>query len=354
MATLEGIKIGNETYDFPKTDAYVKMESDSKYATKTEMSQKQDALTAGDNITIQNGVISASGGGVGDLPITKEVTQEDREEFVCSSDDNSEDYAKIGNYGIKSKAYLDLDGNPIKTAADSLKGKKWVVVGDSFTEGATNHYFDSSYFSKGKAKTYPYYIANRTEINVVSFFGGGRTLAYPSDGSFTNSICCPTSAFYYQNIPADADYITIYLGINDTHHAGIGDDGEDMSGYIYLGTADSTATNTYYGAWNTILTWLRANRPFAHIGIIVTNGATQEYRQASIDMAKKYGYPYLDLNGDEKTPCMIRSVNTNIASAVRLQINKLQAVDYAGGNLHPNDSAHEYESYFIENFLRTI
>ena len=35
------------------------------YATKTELAAKQDTLTAGDNITIENGVISASGGGSG-------------------------------------------------------------------------------------------------------------------------------------------------------------------------------------------------------------------------------------------------------------------------------------------------
>ena len=76
-------------------------------------------------------------------------------------------------------------------------------------------------------------------------------------------------------------------------------------------------------------------------------------------IAKKYGVPYIDLNGDERTPVMIRSQNTDIASAIRSAVTQKQAVDYDGTetgsvNLHPNYKAHEYESTFIEAFLRSI
>lgn len=40
----------------------------STYATKTEVAKKQDTLTAGDNITIKNNVISATGGSVVTTP----------------------------------------------------------------------------------------------------------------------------------------------------------------------------------------------------------------------------------------------------------------------------------------------
>ena len=152
------------------------------------------------------------------------------------------------------------------------------------------------------------------------------------------------------------------LGINDNHHASAssGTDGEDTTGVIPIGTITDDTTATYYGAWNVVLTWLITNRPFAHIGIFVSNGCdAPTYREAQIAIAKKYGVPYIDLNGDERTPVMIRSQNTDIASAIRSAVTQKQAVDYDGTetgsvNLHPNYKAHEYESTFIEAFLRSI
>ena len=223
------------------------------------------------------------------------------------------------------------------------------MLGDSFTNGATNTKISSGKYA-GLRYIYPYLIGNRNEMNIVKFFEGGRTLAYPSSEDFTNSICNPSADWYYQNIPVDTDYITIYLGINDSHHEnGVGGDGEDPTGIIPLGTISDNTTATYYGAWNVVLTWLIENRPFAHIGIIVSNGCDREaYRTAQLDIAKKYGVPYIDLNGDSRTPVMIRSQNPDIASAVKTAVNIKQRV--ASDNTHPNDNAHEYESYFIENF----
>lgn len=70
-------------------------------------------------------------------------------------------------------------------------------------------------------------------------------------------------------------------------------------------------------------------------------------------MALKYGIPYIDLNGDRFTPVMIRSRNPEIAEEVKKAVMLKQAVDYPH-NTHPNDDAHAYESYFIEDFLRRI
>ena len=236
-----------------------------------------------------------------------------------------------------------------------LYGKKWAVCGDSFTAGSESGTITDGLYA-GKPKVYPYFIGNRNLMDIRQFFASGKTLAFPATpGDFTNSLTCSTSAMYYQNIPADIDYITIYLGINDEHHYTGSGDGESSEGYISLGTIDDNTTETYYGAWNVVLTWLRTNRPFAHIGIIITNGLSiSDWYQAQINIAKKYGIPYLDLNGDQRTPAMIRSMNPDIASAIKTLINQKQAVNYSGGNLHPNDDAHKYESTFIEEFLRSI
>lgn len=239
-------------------------------------------------------------------------------------------------------------------ADNVLYKKKWAVCGDSFTNGATNNTLDDGRYA-GMKIVYPYIIGNRNNMEIVKFFGGGETLAYPEDGSFSNSLTAPGVSINYKNIPADVDYITIYLGINDgNHNSGSSPDGESTQGYIGLGTIDDNTTATYYGAWNVVLSWLIENRPFAHIGIIVSNGlVSEEWRTAQLEIAKKYGIPYIDLNGDNRTPVMIRSQNPDIAAAVKTIVNKKQAVDYPS-NTHPNDEAHEYESTFIEEFLRSI
>lgn len=241
------------------------------------------------------------------------------------------------------------------TSSDILTHKKWAVCGDSFTEWTTEVFSDGEF--TGKYKTYPYLIAERTGIKVEKFFASGRTMAYPSDGTFANSLTNPNASFYYQNIPSDADYITIYLGINDLNHAsgsGTTPDGEDATGIITLGTINDTDTSTYYGAYNTVLAWLRENRPFAHIGIIVTNGTElEDWTNAQIKLAEKWGYPYINLNGDERTPAMIRTSNPNMSNELKTLLKQKQASVYPS-NTHPNAQAHEYESQFIEAWLRTL
>ena len=61
-------------------------------ATKEEVTEKQDLIPQ----------------------VSQEETTDNEEEAVFSSDDENEVYAKVGSYGIKTKAILDLDGNPIQ------------------------------------------------------------------------------------------------------------------------------------------------------------------------------------------------------------------------------------------------
>ena len=46
-------------------------------------------------------------------------------------------------------------------------------------------------------------------------------------------------------------------------------------------------------------------------------------------------------------------MNTDIAEEVKQAVKIKQAADYPT-NTHPNDRAHEFESWFIEDFLRRI
>ena len=260
---------------------------------------------------------------------------------------DGENTISISNGTVSATYYKSVEQTVIADSGNILYGKKWAVCGDSFSNGVlTTTIGEGKYYDK--KVTYPWLIGNRNNMEILKFFEGGRTLGFPAvPGTFTNSLTYPSGAYYYQNIPADVDYITIYLGINDCHHA-TGDE------QIPLGTVDDTTTATYLGAYNVVLLWLIENRPNAHIGMIITNGTENnpEYRQGQIAIAQKYGVPYIDMNGDSRTPTMHRTCNPNIASSVKQILIDKWAV--SSSNPHPNDAAHRYESTFIEAFLRSI
>jgi hypothetical protein len=236
-----------------------------------------------------------------------------------------------------------------------LCGKKWAACGDSFTNGdfkgapEGEPLFTDGPFA-GKRRTYDYLIAERNGMRLQHLAVGGMTLATPEkEEGFTN--CFSLDA--YRQIDPDVDYITLYFGINDSHHAGVGKDGEVTNGYIPVGTIDDETKDTFYGAWNVVMKYLIEHYPFAHIGIIVSNGCgIPVYPEAEIAIAKKYGVPYINLNGDERTPAMIRAVNPNLDPEIVKVRDKAMRVTEK--NRHPNPKAHAYEADFIESWLRGI
>lgn len=235
---------------------------------------------------------------------------------------------------------VDMAKTRLGISKDILFGKKWAVAGDSFTAGdftgTTAPTIPSGQYA-GKNAVYPYLIATRCNIDIQDLSKNGRTLALPSgEGSSYNSFIN-----HYQSVAADADYLTIYFGINDSHQS------------IPIGTISDAVTSSFYGAWNTVLSWLIENRPNLHIGIIVSNGCdSDDYRTATIAIAQKYGLPYIDMNGDKQTPCMLRSTNASIDSAVRNQ--RTDNWKISNDNGHPNADCHAFEATFIENFLRSL
>ena len=237
---------------------------------------------------------------------------------------------------------------------DPLRGRKWAVCGDSFTagsfSGSSAPVIESGRY-QGHVATYPWLIASRANMEIQDLALGGRTLATPADGSFSNCF----SDGIYRTIAEDADIVTLYFGINDSHHRprASGSDGEDVSGIIELGTIDDADASTFYGAWNVVVPWILENRPDAHLGIIASNGCeTDDYRLATIAIARKWGVPCLDLNGDERTPMMLRSTNPDISSEAKdIALAKWRVGE---SNQHPNAAAHAFESTVIEHFLRTL
>lgn len=285
---------------------------------------------------------------------------------MVEQSDTASDYSDYGLALRNEVVFNNSQINKIKslTSEDVLYNKKWAVIGDSFTAGDFTGYTDKNGLSgtdspvlydreNAMYKTYPWWIMKRNNMTLQKFYRGGKTLATPADGVFTNSI---TYKDAYKKIDADVDYITIYLGINDSHHRpnSTGSDGEDTTGVIPLGTATDTTINTFYGAWNVMLKDLITLYPYAHIGILVSNGCeTGDYANATIEMAKKWGIPYLNLDGGYDVPLLhrtqTRSETCDEAKNIRLSQFRVSTT-----NGHPNIKAHEYESTFIENFLRSL
>ena len=217
-----------------------------------------------------------------------------------------------------------------------FKGKKLVTAGDSYT--AANWAWSEDYAQYDK-KNFGYYIAQRNGMAFVNAGISGSTMAIPTNGEGHN----PFVVDRYTAIPADTDYLTLWFGINDAANCTLGSitDGDD----------GTPVNNTFYGAWNTVLKYYLTNRPWMKVLIIVTVGATAEFRQAVRDVAEKWGYPYLDWVKDKSLPAFFdRDGMCDEAKALRRN-----AYGYNGPNEgHPNPQWYQYESTIIEAKLRSI
>lgn len=239
------------------------------------------------------------------------------------------------NVPMSQKAVSDAIGN---AGGNFLYNKVWYALGDSFTHGdftgASDYTFTDAPY-QGENKVYPFYIGRRCGMIIHNLAVNGMTLADYTGG--VNVLSNGT----YQNVAADADYITIKIGINDGHNN------------IPIGSINDAVNTTFYGAWNVVMSWLIANRPLARIGIIVSNGLTDaSYATATIAIAKKYGVPYLNEWDGEQVPVLCRSGRTDVDATIITDRTNTYRVSVS--NNHPNTYAHERESDFVETWLKTL
>jgi hypothetical protein len=221
-----------------------------------------------------------------------------------------------------------------------LAGKKWCACGDSFTHGCFDGMKEEDTLIKtgryaGKLDVYPYIIGNRNEMEIVMNAYNGASLAECGrtyDQTFIRG--------HYKEIPTDCDYITLCFGINDWHQN------------VPLGTMASEDPMTFCGAWNILMRYLLQTHPFAHIGMLVTNGTVHAYTDVERKMAVKWGIPYLDMEDGIAVPLMHRA--ERIGTCQEAKDLRMKNFIVSDENRHPNPKAHEYESTFIENFLRTL
>lgn len=221
-------------------------------------------------------------------------------------------------------------------AQNILSGKKYVACGDSFTvnNGQNDHFTDEPY--SGELKMYPYFVGRLFGMNVSVLGAGGMKMGH-IDGS-TNDF----STSLYQSIPNDADYITLKFGINDDNYN------------TPIGTINDNTNETYYGAWNVVMSYIIANHPTAKIGIIISNGIDygSGYGEATIAIAKKYGVPYLNEYNGEQVPLLIRSARQDVDASI-IQIRN-ETFRVSSENTHPNSICQEYEAKFLGEWLKTL
>lgn len=218
-----------------------------------------------------------------------------------------------------------------------LAGKKLVTSGDSYTS--------ATFSGSDNGKNYGYYIAERNAMSFVNDGISGSIMAldktYVADKESVDiGTRSPFSYQRYMQVPEDTDYLIIWFGINDANHTN-------------LGTIDDTTNETFYGAWNVVLRYYLENRPFMKILIVVTTGSTEAYRNAVRQVAKKWGYPVLDWEGDPEVPCFFGR-ESDIGLSPEARDLRRDAFGYNDYNAHPSPAFHEYESTIIENFLRSL
>ncbi len=232
-----------------------------------------------------------------------------------------------------------------------LYGKKYVAVGDSFTEGDFSGWTDENGLSgtsspviydssKKMYKTYPWWIATRNNMTLINEGKCGGVMPLSKQyiaGEQSITYRNPYSNGRYLSVPEDADYLTIWFGINDSSNTN-------------LGTVEDTTNETFYGAYNVVLEWLLVNRPALKIGLIVTTGATAAYRQAVRDIGKRWGIPVLDMMGED-APTLFGKEEGLCDTAAQIYRDKFFVTETNG---HPNILAHENMSTYIEAFLRRL
>ena len=255
------------------------------------------------------------------------------------------------SYAIKADFIGNVCLGVEENSYNELYGKKWCCCGDSFSVAGYNSsdgipqdvyvYQDGPY--KGKQKVYGTMIALRNSMNFVNIANGGMTMCN-IDGTRTNSF---TYNDYYKKIPLDSDYVTIKFGINDGNFNSP------------IGTIDDEVVTTFYGAWNVVLKWIRNNLPFTKVGIIVSGGlgktqSSDNLAEATRNVAQKWGIPILDEINDKTIPLLHRTNRPGISSDVYDLLIEKFSVNTATGNTHPNVKAHEFESTFVEAFIRKL
>ena len=242
----------------------------------------------------------------------------------------------------------------IENAENILYKKKLVVCGDSFTAGSFTGFADENgrtmeespviYDAKRQLyKTYAWWIAERNQMELINEAKCGSTIALTKEHlADPQNVAIddrqPFSLERYKKIPHDADYLLIQFGLNDRFNC-------------HLGTIDDKTNETFYGAFNVVLEYFLENMPYAKIGTVISNGyLDHDFRNAIVEVSRKWGIPYLDLMEDGTVPATLKKPGM-CERAIALRHKAFWVSEQNG---HPNVKAHAFISSVYEAFLRRI
>ena len=209
-----------------------------------------------------------------------------------------------------------------------LTNKKLCVIGDSFSAGAGVTPQDA----------YPYLIAQENRMTLDNLSVGGACAHYATD---RQSMVNPTSSLYYRNVPEDADYLIIAMGLNETSTP--------------LGDSASSDNTTIWGAYNEALPWLIENRPNTKI-LIMANDSwfTYNLKECLREISEFWGVGFLDLKG-VGIPLLIGgkySQETTVSSTARTLRNNQYQISETDS--HPNVQGHLARYSIIQSKLMEL
>ena len=142
----------------------------------------------------------------------------------------------------------------------------------------------------------------------------------------------------YTAMDNNADIISVFGGVNDA----------GGSTPTTMGDMSSTETNTFYGAYKTLIEGLINKYPNKIICAFTPLKAADEARQqeslklivkAEKEICAEYGIPILDLNSMSG---LCPSITSNLNSY------------YNTDKLHPKEAGHEHISKIIQSFLESL
>ena len=246
-----------------------------------EVSSSSEAIDLGRSSSVEMSSSSVESSSSGKLVVSSSISESVKSSSSAELSSSAESSSSSELVKSSSSAESSSSELPVvSSSSKSLEGVVWYVVGDSFSSGDFEGLDPKPTIKEGKyagkSPVYSYLIGNRTGCDVRNIAVGGTTICYYDTYGFTK----PENGIMYRTDFSDADIITIYYGINDSHN------------YIPIGDIDDMDPTTFYGAFNVALDYLTKNYPNAKIGIIVSNGCTTaDYPELTEQIAIKWKLP---------------------------------------------------------------
>ena len=227
-----------------------------------------------------------------------------------------------------------IKGNKLKPISKarpstSYEGKKWTVIGDSWTE--KNYRTSLNYHD---------YVASELGFNVVNLGIGGT--GYKNRDSEGNM------AFYQRmnEIPLDTDIITILGGVNDCLFAT----------NTPVGEITDNDNTTLCGCVNLTIDAILDRLPCARLGII-TSGASDKFNPISDNKMEQFVSKLIEICKKRSIPCLDLYHTSNL----RPWITKVNKIIFScgdspnGDGLHPNHIGHrDYIAPKVKEFVKLL